>query len=317
MEEQTTTKEETTEERARRINRDRAKKNREKRVHVIPYRPREKHNEPKEVREHRLHLQRTARYRETHREKLHQYNRARYLKIKDIPEVKERNYARSREWYKKNPLIAALCHYKSHASVKNRSWKIDDNMAFDLFRGRCHYCGVVPEPRNGIDRRDNTRGYEYDNVLSCCSKCNYAKGTMSYKDFWDYLCRVAFYVHSFRPSSLTLKSNINDQIVTGRCRTALTQYQSTVESRGFKWELHDNIAVTMFDSACHYCGKAPSPRNGIDRKDNLRGYEPDNVVACCKTCNYAKRFMPYSEFLAYLNRISYHVFALPEKTTEK
>ena len=44
--------------------------------------------------------------------------------------------------------------------------------------------------------------------------------------------------------------------------------------------------------------------NGIDRKDNNRGYCTDNVVPCCKACNRAKMSTPYDKFMLYLNRIA-------------
>lgn len=51
---------------------------------------------------------------------------------------------------------------------------------------------------------------------------------------------------------------------------------------------------------CHYCGSMPSNRirshgkrtgffyQGIDRKDNEKGYSVDNVVPCCHPCNRLK-----------------------------
>ena len=59
---------------------------------------------------------------------------------------------------------------------------------------------------------------------------------------------------------------------------------------------------------CHYCGspvqwvefpiKDQKVAYNLDRMDNSRGYSKDNVVVCCKTCNYTKanRFT-YEEFL--------------------
>lgn len=43
--------------------------------------------------------------------------------------------------------------------------------------------------------------------------------------------------------------------------------------------------------------------NGIDRKNNTLGYLPDNVVPCCKTCNWAKGKKSYEEFMEYLRRV--------------
>jgi hypothetical protein len=50
---------------------------------------------------------------------------------------------------------------------------------------------------------------------------------------------------------------------------------------------------------CHYCGCSIGPTHyGIDRKDPGRGYEKDNVVACCAGCNKAKQAFPYAVWKA-------------------
>lgn len=65
-------------------------------------------------------------------------------------------------------------------------------------------------------------------------------------------------------------------------------------------------------SPCHYCGNTGSNTfknkdgrsikyNGVDRVDNNRGYEKDNVVPCCKFCNIAKSVMSYDEFKQWLS----------------
>lgn len=76
---------------------------------------------------------------------------------------------------------------------------------------------------------------------------------------------------------------------------------------------------------CHYCGAPPSRTqhpgtsrnarnvggsrmvNGIDRIDNTVGYREDNCVACCRTCNLAKRDLSYAEFVAWLLRAADHL----------
>ena len=41
----------------------------------------------------------------------------------------------------------------------------------------CHYCdGPLPEVGYALDRKDNNVGYTLDNVIPCCSQCNYIKG---------------------------------------------------------------------------------------------------------------------------------------------
>lgn len=95
--------------------------------------------------------------------------------------------------------------YKRHAQSRNLLWSLSDKVAFRLFVSRCHYCGVEPSNKycankttgvfvyNGIDRKNNKKGYVKGNVVSCCRVCNRAKNSMSYKDFTTYLDRLASY----------------------------------------------------------------------------------------------------------------------------
>lgn len=72
----------------------------------------------------------------------------------------------------------------------------------------CHYCGKEPSQikknyynngdhtYNGIDRIDNSKGYTEDNVVSCCSICNYAKKTATQSSFLEWIKKV--YHHSIK-----------------------------------------------------------------------------------------------------------------------
>lgn len=109
----------------------------------------------------------------------------------------------------------------------------------------------------------------------------------------------------------------------------INAYKQRAWYAGLQWCLSDAQAIALFDSNCHYCGMLPMNRfnvymtkqrkcrngvsedwarsawiyiNGIDRKDNDSDYTPDNTVACCKTCNFAKRDIPYQAFIMWLNQ---------------
>lgn len=43
--------------------------------------------------------------------------------------------------------------------------------------------------------------------------------------------------------------------------------------------------------------------NGLDRRNNNKGYTHDNIVPCCKPCNYAKRDMNIEEFRNWVRRV--------------
>ena len=94
----------------------------------------------------------------------------------------------------------------------------------------------------------------------------------------------------------------------------LRGYKWSAKRRGIDWSLSDEDFFAAMVLPCHYCGSQPSLRtvglkggfrcNGIDRKDNQSGYSADNILSCCKFCQYGKHDSPYNDFVAYLKRAS-------------
>lgn len=46
--------------------------------------------------------------------------------------------------------------------------------------------------------------------------------------------------------------------------------------------------------------------NGVDRVNNSDGYTIKNCVPCCAICNYAKRDLSETEFVAWARRLVAH-----------
>lgn len=88
-------------------------------------------------------------------------------------------------------------YYKSHAKSKNREFSITYEDFCKLTQGDCFYCGKIPSNNhcktklkasgayihNGIDRKNNSKGYSLDNCVPCCSVCNRSKNTMNHDEF--------------------------------------------------------------------------------------------------------------------------------------
>jgi hypothetical protein len=84
--------------------------------------------------------------------------------------------------------------------------------------------------------------------------------------------------------------------------------------RDLPFEIDFETFRTVAESNCHYCGSPPTKisrrggtatpwaYNGIDRKDNKRGYSPDNILPSCTVCNIAKRARPYSDFIEWIKK---------------
>jgi 5-methylcytosine-specific restriction endonuclease McrA len=92
-------------------------------------------------------------------------------------------------------------------------------------------------------------------------------------------------------------------------RMLVNDYKRGAKLRKHSWNLSEDLVAEITKATCVYCGRPPSLTyksltkgaawlyNGIDRVDNARGYEPDNVVPCCKRCNLMKGRMTVAEFL--------------------
>jgi hypothetical protein len=67
---------------------------------------------------------------------------------------------------------------KSTAKHRKLSWGIKREDYFNLIHLPCFYCGMENDTKagTGLDRKDNTKGYELDNVVGCCGACNIIRG---------------------------------------------------------------------------------------------------------------------------------------------
>lgn len=85
----------------------------------------------------------------------------------------------------------------------------------------------------------------------------------------------------------------------------------------------------MMLQPCYWCGSPPVTRefwkteeksrtikyacNGIDRKDNKKGYTKQNTLPCCWTCNRMKRDWKAEDFLDRVVSIANHMGLLKDE----
>lgn len=81
-------------------------------------------------------------------------------------------------------------NYKDASKRRGLAFEITKEQFEGLWRKPCFYCGDAIETV-GLDRVDNDKGYTFDNVVSCCKWCNYAKHEGNQLDFIDRCKRVA------------------------------------------------------------------------------------------------------------------------------
>ena len=67
---------------------------------------------------------------------------------------------------------------KATAAYRKLSWSLTFEQFIELRSKPCHYCTFPIQISSGvgIDRVDHLKGYEIDNVVSCCPQCNICKG---------------------------------------------------------------------------------------------------------------------------------------------
>jgi hypothetical protein len=105
----------------------------------------------------------------------------------------------------------------------------------------------------------------------------------------------------------------------------ILQYKRHAKNRGLSWELSFDDVKKIIQQPCFYCGTEKSnhkftknckegyDHNGIDRIDSNKGYAVDNVVPCCKVCNYAKSDMNQKAFIGWACKVAEHSKAMSEQ----
>ena len=101
-------------------------------------------------------------------------------------------------------------------------------------------------------------------------------------------------------------------------RAAIRNYRHGAQNRGYEFSLTDDQCRELFNQVCFYCGAKPAniataawthePEifiyQGIDRKNNVVGYTPENCVPCCFVCNKAKGERNTDSFIEHCKMIS-------------
>ena len=85
---------------------------------------------------------------------------------------------------------------KRVAKLKKYNFNIDLNFYIELINRPCFYCGDILDLKTNsyfIDRLNSKLGYEKQNVVPCCSICNFMKQSLSQKDFENQCDKISLY----------------------------------------------------------------------------------------------------------------------------
>lgn len=91
----------------------------------------------------------------------------------------------------------------------------------------------------------------------------------------------------------------------------IRKYKNRAKKLKIPFSLTKSEFFSICSRNCHYCNQPPEEKtagykrkgnndkffaNGIDRVDPKKGYEIDNCLPCCKTCNFMKTDKSYEDF---------------------
>lgn len=71
--------------------------------------------------------------------------------------------------------------YKYGARKRSYNFNLEFEHFSKLINSPCYYCG--DENSRGVDRKNNSTGYEVKNSIPCCNMCNIMKGTNDFDSF--------------------------------------------------------------------------------------------------------------------------------------
>ena len=125
------------------------------------------------------------RYYQRHKQERLEYEK----RWKNSPEVRERLrlYGKTR----RSNVEYKYKTYQYRAEKKGRSFKLSLRQFGNLIKLPCAYCGS--KEQIGIDRVDNSKGYEVGNVAPACWPCNKLKRGFSKETYINLCIAVAKY----------------------------------------------------------------------------------------------------------------------------
>ena len=130
----------------------------------------------------------------TEKEQKRDYHKKWYRHNKETEKEKAAEYrlkhpeART-SWLKENGNKPKVRFDKAKSNVKTKTkkpWILTFEQYDKIINNPCHYCeaDISNERGSGLDRLDNSRGYEIDNVVPACKACNIARNTHFTHDEW-------------------------------------------------------------------------------------------------------------------------------------
>ena len=169
---------------------------------------------------------------------------------------------------------------------------LSDEKIQEINQSACWYCGIFRQVRTiGVDRVNPGGNYEDDNVVPCCTICNFMKCDHQLDEWIEHLFKIKMWSDEYADNLLYPNNTFSMN---------WSKFLSSVKERGYHVEISEEEWLSYHSLPCIYCG---DPSTGLERIDNKIGYVAENIEACCKTCNYMRGSWPQDVFLNHVIRI--------------
>lgn len=118
--------------------------------------------------------------------------------------IKQQGYKNQKE-FGLSAMNQLFNNYIQSAKKRNYEFALTKSQFISLVIEKCFYCGEIPNQikksptsqhtfkYNGIDRKNNKLGYEIDNCVSCCGKCNRMKYVLNSDEFLNHIKKILEY----------------------------------------------------------------------------------------------------------------------------
>lgn len=207
-----------------------------------------------------------------------------------------------------NDVNASFKTYIRSAEDKNHPFELSKDQFLEIVYKPCYYCGVLGEETrdfNGIDRMDQTEGYNIDNCVSSCKMCNYMKLSLDVETFLKRVEHVVTY------NRLVIRGGRMFPAVFANHNSihiSFRGYQRRAMKKGLDFTITKDDFAQITSQPCYVCGKMgdSNHKTGIDRFDSSLGYVLENCRPCCGECNVAKKKYDHAAFMDKLVNIFHY-----------
>ena len=159
-----------------------------------------------------------------------------------------------------------------------------------------------------IDVSQNKRRSLWKCLCDCGNFTNVIQSSLTTGNTKSCGCRIANPIYSYKGQFYSAISLVYND------------YKQSAKRRGYVFEIDRELLYKLITKNCFYCGSPPNnkvkPRNkkdsdflynGIDRLDNTEGYVINNIVTCCKQCNFLKNNIDHRDFIEKIIKIYKHI----------